>query len=139
MYIQDTLYHSVLRILGLTLALVLLFDSGVLVPATTKLSDNAQQYVANVVGVAASVEETELSTMTAALTEKETELKEREAALQEREIALRTNTVAEAGGEDISTYLLSVLLFILLALIILNYGLDFARYRKEVVRVSLQS
>lgn len=138
MYIQDTLYHSVLRILGLTFALVLLFDSGVLTPATTKLSDNAQQYVANVVGVSASVEETELSTMTAALTEKETALEEREAALEEREIALRTNTVAPAGGEDLSTFLLSTLLFILLALIILNYGLDFARYRKEQQRVAVR-
>jgi hypothetical protein len=136
MYIQDTRYHSVLRILGLTTALVLLFDSGALLPATTQLSDNAQQYVATVVGVSASVEETELSNITAALTEKEISLNAREAVLAEREIALRTNTAAPAGSGDISTYLLSIILFIMLALIILNYGLDFARYRKEVLRAT---
>lgn len=130
MYLQDTRYHSVLRMASLVAAFVLVFDSGLIAPATRSLSDNAQQYVATVVGVTASVEETELNRMTAAITEKELALDAREQAIVEREIALEQNSAVAASG-DVSTYLLSIILFILLALILLNYGLDFARYRKQ--------
>lgn len=125
---QHSLYHSVLRVASVVCALVLLFDSGFVSPITKDLSHNTQQYVANVVGVSAGVEPTELSLMTAELTKKEQELTVREQEIKEREIKL-SNNVAGVPASDTSTFVLSIILFILLTLIILNYGLDFARAR----------
>jgi len=68
---QHSLYHSLLRVATASLALVLLFDSGFVLPVTKELSNNTQLYLGNVVGVSAGVEATELSLMTAELTKKE--------------------------------------------------------------------
>ena len=49
---------------------------------------NTHSYLANAIGVGASVQPTELNQYTAQLTERETALDAREAALREREIAV---------------------------------------------------
>lgn len=126
MRMQNSTYHHVLRTSALTLALVLVFVSGLVTPVTKQLSQQTSAYLANTVGVYAGVEATELSQLTAELTEQKRALEERERAVQEREIAVNVGA-ADAGGGDMSTYILSVILFILLVLIILNYGLDYAR------------
>ena len=125
-------YHMVLRVTGVMLALLLVFDSGVLLPVTKELSIGAQQYVANTVGATARVEQTELNTLTAELTRQKKELDEREVALNERELSvgLGGGTQQSVQSDSISTYILSVLLFIILVLIVLNYALDFARSRR---------
>ncbi len=125
---KDSLYHSLLRIASLTVALVLLFESGLVNPVTKQMSLVTHDYLSAAVGVGASVQPTELNTMTARLAQIETDLKEREAALQEREIAVDINygTAAEKNS-DLPVYILSVILFILLALILLNYWLDYVR------------
>mgnify|MGYP006286919631 CR=1 FL=1 len=128
--LEHSRYHQLLRTLALTLALVLLFQSGLLSHTTARLSDNAQRYLANAVGVSVGVEPTELNQVTAALTKREQQLAAREEAVQQREIAV---DLSSGGGiaADRTTYLLSAILFILLVLIVLNYVLDFVRARRE--------
>lgn len=127
---QHTLYHATLRVSALLLALLLLVVSGIFSPVTSQLAYNTELYVANVIGVGASVEPTELNTITAALTAKERELAAREKALSEREISVGLSTGdQEERMSAISTYILSVLLFIIIVLLVLNYALDFARER----------
>ncbi len=120
------MYHVVLRVSALTLALVLLFESGLVSPVTKQLSDNTRNYVASAIGMKAGVAPTEINTITAALTQQENELNAREAALSEREISVNLNTSSDTSS-DRSTFILSVILFILLVLIVLNYTLDFLR------------
>lgn len=120
-------YHSLLRIFALTLSFVLLFESGLLSPATKQLADNAGIYVANVIGVNAGVMPTEINTITAALTEQQRTLDAREAALSEREIKVTLGNTSEIAGSAFSTFILSVILFILLVLIVTNYVLDYLR------------
>lgn len=117
-------YHSALRVLSVVCALLLVFDSGILIGGTEKLSLDAQNYLANAVGVRVGVAENEVNTLTARITELETEL-----ARKEREIAVNLNTGASSNSFDTSTFVLSTILFILLLLIVLNYILDFIRTR----------
>ena len=117
-------YHSALRVLSAVCALLLVFDSGLLVDGTAKLSLDAQNYLANAVGVKVGVAENEVNTLTARITELETEL-----ARKEREIAVNLNSVNGGNSFDTSTFVLSTILFILLLLIVLNYILDFIRSR----------
>ncbi len=121
---QDSMYHIVLRTSALTLALVLLFVSGVVSPVTEQLAMETERYLASAVGMYASVEPNEFNQITAALTARETDLNAREAALKERELS---TGLADAATADYTTYILSVILFVLLVLIVLNYILDFVR------------
>lgn len=114
----------------LSLTLVLLFDGGFIAPVTKQLSDNTLQYVGNSISgssVSLSVEQTPLNEYTAELTERERELNAREAALSERGIQARDFT--DGTGTDYSVYILSVILFVLTVLIVLNYAMDWARTR----------
>lgn len=120
------MYHVVLRVSALTLALILLFESGLISPTTKELSDGTREYLVAAIGMSAGVQPTEINTITAQLTAKETELKAREAALAEREIAVQLNTNNSENSQT-STFILSVILFILLVLIVLNYALDYLR------------
>lgn len=128
---QNSLYHRSLRVSAAVVALLLVFESGVVSPVTRQLTHQAGQQVASVIGVGAAVEPNELNTITAALTEQRVALEAREAAVSEREIAVNLST--DGGGNNqtnpLTTYLMSILLFIILVLIILNYVLDFIRER----------
>lgn len=136
---SETLYHSLLRVAMLVVAFVLIFDSGLLHQATARLSDNTQVFLGNAVGVSVGVKPTELNMLTAELTQKNQEIAALQAQLQggrpvnERSINVTTNEYTEQSP-DISTYLLSLILFILLVLVVLNYGLDFARAREQMLR-----
>ena len=123
---KDTAYHSILRIATLTLALVLIFDSGLLSPVTKSISLNTQNYLATAIGMHAGVIPTELNELTADLTKRERDLAMRENDIAAREIAVNLDE-AEAGSGSMSTYIMSVLLFLLLLLIIMNYVLDYIR------------
>jgi hypothetical protein len=130
--IEQTVYHKVLRVSAAVCAFVLLFESGLVDESTRTLSQNAHQYVANTVGVGASVRPNELNQLTAELTEQRQLLNEREAALREREIEVELATGGNTNQQ--STYLVAALLFILLVLIVTNYILDYLRaQRREVV------
>jgi ABC-type Na+ efflux pump permease subunit len=102
---------------------VLLFESGFIDRSTSLLAQNTHRYLANAIGVGASVEKTELNTVTAELTAARMELQ------REREI----NVGLKEGnsGNEKTVYILSGILFILLVLIVLNYVLDFLRYRER--------
>lgn len=117
-------YHSVLRIIVLVFAVVLVFDSGLLLKNTKILSTSTQQYLANAVGVYVGVAPTEVNQLTARITELEGELD-----AKERLIAVNLSNRSD-GSMDRSTLILSVIVFILLVLIILNYILDYLRMRQ---------
>jgi len=119
----NSLYHKFLRISALTLALVLLFVSGVFSPVTKQLSSGAGSYVATAIGMNAAVLPNEVNTLSAQLVQREQELQQREIAVDLKESAPSTS--------DMGTYILSVLLFILLVLIVLNYVLDYIRARQS--------
>ena len=124
-------YHMLLRVAALSVACVLVFDSGLVTPLTKELSQNTQNYLANTVGATASVRQTEINTLTTQIAQRDRELDEREAAIQEREIAVGLNEPVErTSSSNLSTYLLSIILFIILVLLVLNYSLDFARERR---------
>ncbi len=130
---QATTYHSLLRISAVVFAFILLFDSGLLTPATKAVSLQTQSYVANVIGVTAGVEPNELNTITAELTQQKVALEAREQVLATREIAVARNSEVTNEPFDYSTFVISIILFILLVLILLNYGLDFARMQRKLV------
>ena len=126
--LQFSLYHSFLRIAVCVFALLLVFDSGLLFEETTLLSTTTQQHLASVVGVSVGVAPTELNQLTARITELETELE-----AKERLIAVSVGETP-SSAVDTSTFVLSIVLFILLTLIVLNYVLDFMRARQPKVR-----
>ncbi len=119
----------VLRILMIIGAVLLVLDSGIVSPVTKEFSYNTQMYIASVVGVGASVTPNEINVITAELTRQKTELNAREASLRERELSIGLGGTPANYGPDYSTYILSLLLFIILVLILLNYALDYYRYR----------
>jgi hypothetical protein len=134
--LEATMYHSVLRIAVCVFALVLVFDSGLVSERTELLSRGAQEYVASAVGVKVGVAPNEVNVLTARITELENEL-----AAKDRNIAVSINR-GEAEPKstfDTSTFILSIILFILLVLIVMNYILDYLRSRpgrKRTVMVS---
>tara|TARA_B100000508_G_scaffold62756_1_gene49219 strand:+ start:4031 stop:4444 length:414 start_codon:yes stop_codon:yes gene_type:complete len=130
-YLEDSNYHKLLRIAAVVCAVVLVFESGLINDSTSRISQGTHAYLANAIGVGASVKPTELSQYTAALTQKERELQAREAALLEREISVDLNEGGSAANDTV-VYLLASILFILLVLILLNYVLDYLR-SKEVL------
>lgn len=129
---SNSLYHSLLRIATAVVAVMLVFEGGLLSPVTAKLADRTELYLANAVGVSVGVAPTELNQMTAALTARERELDERELALSEREIEVGLNEGGSITGLDSGTFVLATILFILLVLIVLNYALDYARGRERL-------
>ncbi|MCA9354003.1 MAG: hypothetical protein KC877_00610 [Candidatus Kaiserbacteria bacterium] len=129
MDIQHSTYHKFLRVALVVCAVVLVFESGLLSESTARVAEGTHAYLANAVGMSASVQPTELNTLTAELTAKQRELDAREAALREREIAVDLNSGAVSSNT--SSYVLSSILFVLLVLIILNYALDYLRSREE--------
>lgn len=126
--ISDTTYHRVLRVMSVVCAVVLLFESGIISPITRQLSVETHQYLANAVGVGASVDPTELNSLTSELTKQKLALQAREQQITEREIEI--GLAAGASANQTSTYVLSGILFILLVLIILNSTLDYLRARE---------
>lgn len=129
---HESMYHSVLRIAALVCAVVLAFDSGVFSPITRELSQNTQSYLAQSVGIGATVKQTELNAVTAQIAQRDRDLDAREAVIAEREleIGISNEPLQTSGSNNISTYILSTLLFILIVLIVLNYILDFTRERR---------
>ena len=129
-------YHSFLRVSLLVTAIVLLFDGGFVVPITKQLSDNTLLYLgAAQTSISASVPENEINTLTAQIRERQDELDAREAALRSREIEARD--FGSGSDIDYSTYILSIILFILTVLIVLNYAMDWARVRRFTYEKSM--
>lgn len=126
---RNSNYHRILRVSALVVALVLVFESGLISKSTAGISSNTYIYVASVIGMSASVQPTELNKLTADLTAREKNLSDREAALREREIAVSIN--GGTASNNNATYILASILFILLVLIVLNYVLDYLRTREE--------
>lgn len=126
---RHTLYHSILRVSTLTTALILLLESGMLTPVTKHVARDTTLYLAQGAGVFAQIEPNELNTITAELTKREAELDEREQALR----TIEARQFGESSQPDYTTYVLSVILFFLTVLIIMNYVLDWNRARRGSV------
>ena len=124
------MYHKLLRISSVVLAVALVFQAGLVSNATAIMATQTQSYLANSVGVFVGVEPTELNTITAGLTAKEFALDARERELAQREIAVG---IDQGGGatKDMTTFVLGLVLFIVLLLLVLNYALDYLRYRES--------
>lgn len=131
MHTTDTTYHRSLRIGAVVLALMLVFQSGLVSDATQDMAGETQRYLANVIGVGASVAPTELNQITAELTARERELDAREAALADREIEVGLSEPRGIVDSETTTYILASILFILLVLILLNYVLDYLRTKER--------
>lgn len=125
--LRYSIYHSFLRVSVLVFALLLVFDSGLVSDQSKILSISTQQYLANAVSVQVGVTPTEVNQLTARITELEGDL-----AAKERLIAINLSENTSATMNK-STLILSVIVFILLVLILLNYILDFIRMRKMSV------
>lgn len=126
--IEHGRYHKALRVGLLVAAMVLVFDSGLLVSDTQKVSQHTYHYLGAVgAGMYAAVEENEINTLTAEIATQQRELDAREATLREREIAARSFGETE---KEYSTYIISTLLFIIIVLLILNYFMDWQRMRQ---------
>lgn len=130
MRLQYSTYHALLRVSAVVMTCVLVFQSGLIVPATEQLAHNTSQYLANAIGVKASITPTDVNTYSAQLSEFERELDEREALIAAREIEIGIDA-GEAPATDTTTFLLSIILFILVVLIVLNYALDYLRSRPQ--------
>jgi len=129
MFMSKSRYHSLLKVSALVVTLVLLFDGGFVHPVTKQLSDNTVWYLASVgTNLTAKIEPTELNSITAELAKREQDLNVRELELNEREISSRNFGATQ--NVDYSIYILSVILFILTALISLNYAMDWSRITK---------
>jgi hypothetical protein len=125
--LRYSIYHSALRVSVLVFAILLIFDSGLITDKSKFLSISTQQYLANAVSVQVGVAPTEVNQLTARITELEGEL-----AVKERLIAVNL-TENTSATMDKSTLVLSIIVFILLVLILLNYVLDFVRMRKMTI------
>ena len=126
------MYHSrtrsILRVSMILAAFVLVFDGGFLSPITEQLSNTTYTYLAAAgASMSASVPENEFNTLTADIAAEQLRLAAREQALNEREIAART--YENESSTDYSTYVLSLLLFIIVVLLMLNYVMDWQRAR----------
>lgn len=117
---QQSVYHILLRTSALTLALVLLFVSGIFSPITRELSNDTGSYLASAIGMNASIAPTEINTLALELQQRDQELAQREIAVSLKE---------SKGNPDVTTFVLSVVLFVLLVLIVLNYVLDYMRLK----------
>lgn len=127
--LQFSLYHKILRVALCVVAFVLIFDSGLFSGVTRSLSSGTQMYLANAVGVYVGVPATEVNTLTAQITKLE---QERDLAISEREIAVGLS--GQSSQTDTSTFILSIIVFILLVLIITNYALDYGRARARLLK-----
>lgn len=132
---EFSLYHKLLRVSGVVLAVALLFQAGLVSNATAIMATQTQSYLANSVGVFVGVEPTELNTITAGLTAKEFALDARERELAQREIAVG---IDKGGGatQDMTTFIMGLVLFIVLLLLVLNYALDYLRYRESKLSIT---
>jgi hypothetical protein len=120
---ETDLYRSTLRVGMLVTATVLVFDSGLLFPVTKQLSNDTQVYLAEIVSVGAQIEPNELNTLSEELRKRDEELKEREASIR----TIEARMYGEGNSVEYSTYILSFLLFVLTALVLFNYLLDWKR------------
>lgn len=120
--------RSVLRVGMVVAAFILVFDGGFLSPITEQLSNTTYTYLAAAgASISASVPENEFNTLTADIAAEQLRLAAREQALNEREIAARA--YESERDTDYSTYVLSLLLFIIVVLLLLNYVMDWQRAR----------
>jgi hypothetical protein len=129
---EFTFYHKLLRVSAVVLAAALVFQAGLVSNTTATMATQTQSYLANAIGVSVGVSPTELNTITAGLTEQRLALDARENELRQREIAVGIET----GGatQDMTTFILGLVLFIVVLLLVLNYSLDYLRYREIKLR-----
>ena len=126
--VKHSKYHKVLRVSAVVCTMMLLFESVLVHDSTRQLSIGTHEYLANAVGATASIDPTELNSLTAELTAQKLALQQRETSLREREIEI--GLLPGESANQKTTYILAGVLFLLLILIVLNYTLDYLRLRE---------
>ncbi len=124
-------YHKFLRVSLLAGTLALIFVSGLISPTTKILTDHTASYLAAVGGASmnVAVPPNEVNSLSAELAAYERELSARDAALREREIKARDY---DTSTTDYGTYVLSAILFIIMVLMVLNYVMDWMRFKRLI-------
>ena len=131
--LRHSAYHKTLRSSTVVTACLLAFASGVIVPDTRVLTMSTERYLANVVGMNASVPPNEINTLSAELSKRADQLDQRE-----REIDARAR--GNIFANPLVMYTLIAILTLQLVLIVTNYALDYRRSRRlEAVLVSRPS
>ena len=136
---EHTIYHKFLRISLLVVTSVLLFQGGLMSTVTARYTLQTQEYLANAVGVYVGVAPTELNTITADLTKREMALAARESALQEREIDVGLSPGGAYVTQRTTTFILAGVLCLVLILLVLNYVLDYVRYKTRAQEMILSN
>lgn len=120
--VRHSAYHKLLRSSTVVTACVLAFASGVVVPDTRVLTVSTERYLANVVGMTASVQPNEFNTLA-------TELKDRSEELDRREREIDARARQSIIAEPLTIAVLSAILGVQLLLIVANYYFDYRRSR----------
>jgi hypothetical protein len=128
--LKHSAYHKVIRSGAVVTALLFAVSSGAVVPDSRVLVGPTERYLANVVGMSASVAPNELNTLASELSQRADELERRE-----REIDARAR--GDLLANPITTYTLGAILVLQLLLIVANYVLDYRRSRS--LRAALTS
>lgn len=136
---EHSTYHKLLRISMLVVTTVLLFQAGLVSTVTARYALDTQHYMANAVGVFVGVAPNELNLITADLTKREMALAARESAVTEREIDVGLIPGTTYLTQQTTTLVLAGVLLIILMLLILNYILDYRRWRARVTLGELKT
>lgn len=109
---DDSMYRILLRVSALTLALVLLFVSGIFSPITRELSSGTGTYLASVVDTVPLQPDVSKK-------------------IQNENVIGINKQQSTHTASDVPAFILSVILYIVLVLIISNYVLDYTRGRQK--------
>lgn len=120
--LRHSAYHKILRSSAVVTVLLLVFASGAIVTDTRVLTQSTERYLANVVGVGASVPANDVNTLSGELAKRSDELDRRE-----REIDARVR--GDIFANPTVMYTLIAVLALQLLLIVTNYVLDYRRAR----------
>lgn len=123
-YQPHSLYHSVLRVSLVVCAIALVFESGLLSTSTTILSQNTHSYLANAIRMSSD------GSIPPADQYTEKESAERTAVLPESESS--SAPVLDINTNQRVTFVIAGILLGLLALMVLNYTLDYLKPKKTV-------
>ena len=122
-------YHRLLRISLLVSAIALVFESGLINQSTSYIAKGTHVYLANVINSPSQTVETKNNLYAIESSNEDKQSAALQEAAKEREVGPQAST--EIIYNNRATYTLSIVVFMLLVLIILNYALDYIRSRRR--------
>lgn len=119
-----SVYHKVLRVSALTVALMLVFESGMCSPVSKQFADNTIIMLASASTQVGIMNFSSNLNVAATLTARQNVIDTTNGNLSERSAPTRISVETESGYP---TYVLSTILFLLVLLILMNYLFDWRR------------